>query len=97
MSVILKVDEKVRNVISMLPEGFFENEFIKKFKEIYPEDYSKCMKRFLDEERHTKKGKTHPMQHPDHHIKAALHSYLSRKKKEKVNEELNQQKDETDN
>lgn len=81
MSVIFKVDEKVSNVISMLHEGFSENEFVEKFRQVYPDDYAKCMKKFLKEERHTKEGKTHPMQHPDHHIKAALRSYLSRKTK----------------
>lgn len=97
MSVILKVDEKVGHVISLLPEGYSENEFLDKFKEIYPEDYSKCMKKFLTEERKTKPGKTHPMQHPDHHIKSALRSYLSRKSNDKTNNNLNLPKNETNN
>lgn len=39
------------------------------------------MSKYLEEERKTKLGKTHPMQHPDKHIKNALKSYLSRKNK----------------
>lgn len=80
MSVIPKVDEKVKHVISLLSETYTEDEFLSKFKVNYPDDYKKCMAKFLKEERNTKPGKSHPMQHPDHHIKAALRSYLSRTK-----------------
>ena len=78
MSIISKVDEKVKNIISLLSNSYTEEEFLSEFKMIYPEDYKKCMAKFLKEERKTKPGKTHPMQHPDHHIKSALRSYLSR-------------------
>lgn len=80
MSVILKVDEKVEKVITALPDDFTEDDFLCKFREIYPADYEKCMKGYMAEERKTKPGKTHPMQHPDKHIKNALKSYISRKK-----------------
>lgn len=81
MSVILKVDEKVANVISLLPANYSDKEFLDKFIETYPRDYQKCWDRFNEEEAHTKPGKRHPMQHPDKHIKNALKSYLSRKTK----------------
>lgn len=81
MSIISKVDEKVAHVISMLPDHYTEEVFLSHFKTTYPNDYDKCMKKFIKEERNTKPGKSHPMQHPDHHIKAALRSYLSRKQK----------------
>lgn len=81
MSLISKVDEKVEQVISMLPESYSEEEYLSLFKVVYPNDYKKCMAKFIKEERATKPGKSHPMQYPDHHIKAALRSYLSRKVK----------------
>lgn len=80
MSVILKVDEKVETVITALPKDFTEDDFLHKFMEMYPADYEKCMRVYEAEERKTKPGKTHPMQHPDKHIKNALKSYISRKK-----------------
>ena len=80
MSVISKVDEKVKHIISLLSAPDTEEEFLSQFKLIYPKDYEKCMAKFITEERKTKPGKSHPMQHPDHYIKAALRSYLSRKK-----------------
>ena len=78
MSVIPKVDQKVKSVIDKLPEGYSEDDFLELFKKEYQEDYEKCWKVFLKEERDTKPGKHHPMQHPDKHIKNALKSYLSR-------------------
>ena len=81
MSVITKVDEKVAHVISLLKDTYTEDDFLIRFKSIYAKDYDKCMLRFIKEERNTKPGKSHPMQHPDHHIKAALRSYLSRTKR----------------
>lgn len=80
MSVIKKVDEKVAEIITGLPLGYSDEQFLLAFKEIYPSDYKKCMDKYLEEERKTKPGKTHPMQYPDKHIISALHSYLSRKK-----------------
>lgn len=80
MNVILKVDEKVKSVIDTLQEDYSEDDFYTRFVEMHPEDYEKCRKKFLAEERKTKPGKTHPMQNPEKHIKNALRSYLSRNK-----------------
>lgn len=80
MSVIPKVDEKVRYVISLLSDNYSEKDFLEKFIATYPGDYRKCWNKYLKEGLNTKPGKTHPMQHPDKHIKNALKSYLSRKK-----------------
>lgn len=82
MSVIVKVDEKVKNIITLLPEGFTEKDFLDKFIQTYPADYRKCWNKYTKEEIKSK-GKSHPMQHPDKHIKNALKSYLSRNKNEK--------------
>lgn len=86
MSVILKVDEKVAHVLSLLPENYVEKDFLDKFIATYPGDYRKCWNKYLKEEHNTKPGKTHPMQHPDKHIKNALKSYLSRKTNKNANE-----------
>lgn len=80
MSVIINVDNKVEHILSLLGQFCSEDDFLSKFREIYPEDYEKCWRRYIKEERSTKKGKSHPMQHPDKHIKNALKSYISRKK-----------------
>lgn len=81
MSVILKVDEKVKTVIEDLSGNCTDDNFLARFKEMYPADYERCWKRFRAEEQKTKPGTPHPMQHPDRHVVNALHSYLSRKVK----------------
>lgn len=81
MSVILKVDEKVEYILSLLSKNYTEDGFLDKFIEIYPADYQKCWNRFKKEDAKSKPGKRHPMQHPDKHIKNALKSYLNRKLK----------------
>lgn len=86
MSVILKVDEKVAHILSMLPENYSGKDFLDKFVATYPGDYRKCWNKYSKEERDTKPGKTHPMQHPDKHIINALKSYLSRKTNKNANE-----------
>lgn len=83
MSVILKVDEKVRNVIDVLPKGYSNDMFLEAFKNTYPKDYQKCWRVYRKEERMSK-GKPHPMQHPDKHIINALKSYLSRNNKTRL-------------
>lgn len=80
MSVIINVDSKVEYILSLLDNSYTEDEFLAKFKEIYPKDYEKCRKKFIKEEINSKNGKSHPMQHPDKHIKNALKSYISRKR-----------------
>ena len=80
MSVIINVDSKVEYILSLLDNSYTEDEFLAKFKEIYPKDYEKCWKKFIKEEINGKNGKPHPMQHPDKHIKNALKSYISRKR-----------------
>ena len=42
MSVILKVDEKVKSIIDKLPEGYSDDDFLDAFKKEYPKDYQKC-------------------------------------------------------
>ena len=76
MSVIINVNSKVEYILSLLDNSYTEDEFLAKFKEIYP----KCRKKFIKEEINSKNGKSHPMQHPDKHIKNALKSYISRKR-----------------
>lgn len=41
MSVILKKDEKIENVISTLEEGYSFQMFMEKFIETYPSDWKK--------------------------------------------------------
>lgn len=65
MAVIIKKEEKAETIIGMMINKEDEEEFKKLFKEIYPDDYAKMFKVFNAEERKDKKGKGHPMPHPN--------------------------------
>ena len=72
MAVILKKDEKVEHVVGLLKEGFTADEFVTKFKEAYPKDWSKAEREFLKHERKTKPGKSHPCPNPKQYLINAL-------------------------
>lgn len=68
MAVIIKKDEKVTSVMDAMIDKDSIQEFKDKFKEMYPEDWSKINKTYNKEERNTKPGKTHPMPHPEKYL-----------------------------
>ncbi len=72
MSVILKKDEKIKTTIDLLPENFKIQEFIDKFKEIYPKDWKKLELTYTDHVKNTKPGKAIPMPKPEQYLKNAV-------------------------
>ncbi|RZJ57874.1 MAG: hypothetical protein EOO55_02350 [Hymenobacter sp.] len=79
MSVVLKKDEKVKSVVGLLSAGFNENDFINKFKEIYPNDWKKINLTYDKHVRDTKPGKIIPMPKPEQYLKNSLNVYLNKK------------------
>lgn len=65
MAVIIKKSEKAKMVIDAMTNQADIEEFKTLFKKMYPDDYAKIEKAYRDEERNDKKGKGHPMPHPD--------------------------------
>lgn len=72
MSVITKKDEKVKKTVLALSKGFSPEEFIDKFKELYPKDWARIEKSYRDHVRNTKPNKKIPMPNPDQYLKNAL-------------------------
>ena len=68
MAVLIKKDEKVSNVVNELPVNFSEQDFIAKFKEIYPTDWDKIVKNYNNHVRKTKPGKSFPMPEPEQYL-----------------------------
>ena len=64
MAVITKKDEKIENVVGELNEGYLFDDFINKFQELYPKDWSKIEREHAKHERKTKPEKSHPMPEP---------------------------------
>ena len=69
MAVITKKNEKVAVVAAALPNGFSQDQFAAKFKELYPKAWERIQKAYLDHERKTKPGKSHPMPTPEQYLK----------------------------
>lgn len=68
MAVITKKDEKAHAVMAAMTDVGDIEEFKVKFQEMYPNDYAKIVKTYQDEERKDKKGKGHPMPHPETYL-----------------------------
>ena len=68
MAVVLKKDEKAKAVIEKMTNPEDIEEFKSLFKQMYPDDFTKIQKAYLTEERKDKKGKGHPMLHPETYL-----------------------------
>ena len=70
MAVITKKDEKAMAVIEKMNNQYDEQEFKNLFKETYPNDWEKIIRKYQKEERKDVKGKGkgHPMPDPDTYL-----------------------------
>ncbi len=66
--IFLKKDEKIIAVLLTLKPDVSGDDFVQKFKEMYPEDWMKVVKRYQAHERLTPKGKSHPMPKPHQYM-----------------------------
>ncbi|MGR5149486.1 hypothetical protein ACQKP8_23440 [Photobacterium alginatilyticum] len=78
MAVITKKNEKVEHVVSLLGDNFSNEEFIAKFCEEYPNDWTKAEREYLKHERKTKPGKSHPCPRPEQYLINALSVWRKR-------------------
>lgn len=80
MAVIAKKEEKISATANELGGCPEPDEFIEKFKELYPKDWARIEKNYRDHERKAKPGKSHPMPEPNQYIKNALSVWLKKQK-----------------
>ncbi|NDY73501.1 hypothetical protein DO021_17660 [Desulfobacter hydrogenophilus] len=71
-SVIVKKNEKIGQVISSLPVGFTNDQFIDAFIEKFPKEWERIKKVYADHERRTRPGKSHPMPEPKKYLVNSL-------------------------
>ena len=87
--IFSKKDEKLLNTLSQLSKNCTDNELVDKFKELYPSDWGKVVKRYNEHERKTPSGKSHPMPIPYKYIVGIFNKYRSRYRNgETINELL---------
>ena len=76
--VFLKKEEKINATIGTLDKCHTEMQFVEKFKELYPEDWAKIIKRYNAHERLTPEGKSHPMPNPTQYL---INTYRNRQRR----------------
>ncbi len=76
--IFLKKEEKVSATIDALESPYTEMQFVEKFKELYPDDWEKIVKRYNAHERLTPTGKSHPMPNPTQYL---INAYKNQKRK----------------
>jgi len=77
--IVLKKAEKLEAVNVALPPGSSPEDFAKKFQEMYPEDWSKIIRRYNAHERHTPRGKGHPMPEPTQYLLNMVKNFIKTK------------------
>lgn len=91
--VFLKSDEKIIKTLLELDRNCNNDEVIKRFKELFPDDWLKIIKRYEAHERLTPEGKSHPMPVPPSYLLNKFRKYREQYKKgenlEKILNSLN--------
>jgi hypothetical protein len=77
--IVLKKTEKLEAVNAALPAGSTPEEFVAKFREMYPEDWSKITSRYRAHESHTPRGKSHPMPEPTQYLLNMAKNFIKTK------------------
>ena len=79
MALVLKKEEKIQHIIDIFENKYTKDEFVDKFEELYPKDWSKIVKNHQEHERKTKEGKTHPMPEPKQYVINMLNVWLKKR------------------
>ena len=67
-AVIVKKEEKVNAVLDAMTDTTNVEEFKEKFKSMYPKEWENVKRRYAEHESKDKKGKGHPMPHPEKYL-----------------------------
>src|SRR6266568_5880100 len=78
---VLKRDRKLEGVYRAMPPQSTIEEHMAKFKELYPEDWQSLVYRYKEHERHTPKGKPHPMPEPTQYLLNMVKNYYRKTNK----------------
>ena len=79
--IVLKRERKLEVVYRAMPPQSAIEEHMAKFKELYPEDWQSLVYRYKEHERHTPKGKSHPMPEPTQYLLNMVKKYYHKTNK----------------
>ncbi|MHC6180384.1 hypothetical protein ACYUJ6_11085 [Clostridium sp. JNZ X4-2] len=77
--IIKDKTNKLEKVFADLKEDFSLEGFVEIFKENYPEDWDRIVKRYNQHKKLRKKGKSYPMPEPDIYLENIYNNYLGKK------------------
>lgn len=92
-SVVVKKEEKVRNIFLEKGMDISEKEFIEVFKSLYPKDWERIVSRYNKEEEKTKPGKKHPMPEPNKYLSNTYKVYKKKLLQEAYEKNNSNEKD----
>ena len=79
--IIMKKQEKLPVVAAAMEEGFTDEEFIEKFKEMYPKEWANVERRYRQHEDLNKgKKKGHPMAPPRQYLLNVSKQYINQRR-----------------
>lgn len=78
--IVLKKAEKLEAINAALPTASSPAHFVAKSQEMYPEDWSKIIRRYKAHERHTPRGKSHPMPEPTQYLSNTVKNFIKTKR-----------------
>ena len=78
-AVIVKKDEKVNAVLDAMADITSVEEFKAKFKTMYPKEWENVKRRYAEHESRDKKGKGHPMPHPEKYLENMYKNAIKKK------------------
>lgn len=86
--IIIKKNEKIAATILALPTAATDEELVRKFKEMYPKEWSNVIRRYNAHESLTPPGKSHPMAHPEKYMLTAIRQFRKKRLSEEELHEL---------
>lgn len=76
--IFLKSEQKILSTLNKLDPVNSDDDFILKFKELYPDDWRKIITRYEAHERITPAGKSHPMAPPPKYLLSIASTHRAR-------------------
>ncbi len=74
--IIIKKEEKLPKIASIMDVGFTDDEYVETFKKLYSKYWNNIVKRYNEHEKLNKPGKGHPMPEPRKYLLNVSKKYL---------------------
>ena len=80
MAVLHRKEEKIEAVLSKLPKGYTDKQFVDTFIQLYSKDWGKIKANYIKQSQDKEPGTVILMPKPELYLKSILENYLERNK-----------------